>query len=179
MGKGVLPNGPAAPSLENKFHGPALQRSIMHEAEPWGLRRGRASTSPQLPHGPPRIFMQVPLAFLRFRRPGKRRDPFYGKRDPAKMGLRRRVWKITFMGPLYEELMLEAEPWGWRRGRASTSPQLPHGPPRFFMQAPFAFLRFRRPGKWRDPFYGKRGPAKWACSAESGKSPSWARSTKN
>ena len=50
------------------------------------------------------------------------------------MGPQRRVWKITFMGPLYKELMHEAEPWGLRRGRASTSPQLPHGPPRFFMQ---------------------------------------------
>ena len=73
------------------------------------------------------------------------------------------------MGPLYKELIHEAEPWGLRPGRASTSPQLPHGPPRFFMQVPLAFLRFPAPREVAGPLLWEKGfLPKWARSAEPG-----------
>ena len=126
--KGSCPMGPQRRVGKNTFMGP-LYQELMHEAEPWGLRRGRASTSPQLPHGPPRFFMQVPLAFLRVPAPREVAGPLLWEKGSChQMGPQHRVWKIAFMGTLYKELIHEAEPWGLRRGRASTSPQLPHGP---------------------------------------------------
>ena len=85
MGKGVLPNGPAVPSLENNFHGPALKR-INARGRTVGTAAGASQYEPPVAARAPTLFMQVPLAFLRFRRRGKWRDPFYGKRGPAITG---------------------------------------------------------------------------------------------
>ena len=84
MGKGVLPNGPAAPSLENHLHGPALQR-INTRGRTVGIAAGASQYEPPVAARAPTLFLwEGPLAFLRFRRRGKWRDPFYGKRGPAK-----------------------------------------------------------------------------------------------
>ena len=150
-----------------------------HPHQSVGIAAGANHYKPPVAAGPPTLFYAGASCFSAFPAPREVAGPLLWEKGSCQMGPQRRVGKNTFMGPLYKELMHEAEPWGLRRGRASTSPQLPHGPPRFFMQAPLAFLRFRRRGKWRDPFYGKKGPAKWARSAAQGKSLSWARSIKN
>ena len=93
----------------------------------------------------PTLFYAGASCFSAFPPPREVAGPPLWEKGSCQIGPQRRAWKITFMGLLYKELMHEAEPWGLRRGRASTSPQLPHGPPRFFMHVSLAFLRVPAP----------------------------------
>ena len=127
MGKGVLPNGPAALSLENHFRGSALQR-IHVRGRTMGTAAGASQYEPSVAARAPTLLYAGASCFSTFPAPREVAGPLLWEKGSCQMGPQRRVWKITFMGPLYKELMHEAEPWGLRRGRASTSPQLPHGP---------------------------------------------------
>ena len=156
MGKAVLPNGPAVPSLENQLHGHTRNR-IIARGRTVGIAAGASQYEPPVAARAPTLFYAGASCISTFPAPREVAGPLLWEKGSCQMGPQRRVWKITFMGPLYKELMHEAEPWGLRRGRASTSPQLPHGPPRFFMQVLLAFLRSGAAGSGGTPFIWEKG----------------------
>ena len=100
-----------------------------HPHQSVGIAAGANQYEPPVAAGPPTLFYAGASCFSAFPAPREVAGPLLWEKGSCQMGPQRRVGKNTFMGPLYKELMHEAEPWGLRRGRTSTSPQLPQGPP--------------------------------------------------
>ena len=110
MGKGVLPNGPAAPSLENHLHGPALQR-INARGRTVGTAAGASQYEPPVAARAPTLFYAGASCFSAFPAPREVAGPLLWEKGSCQMGPQRRVGKNTFMGPLYKEFMREVEPY--------------------------------------------------------------------
>ena len=94
MGKGVLPNGPAAPSLENHFHGPALQR-INARGRTVGIAAGASQYEPPVAARAPTLFYAGASCFSAFPAPREVAGPLLWEKGSCQMGPQRRVWKIT------------------------------------------------------------------------------------